>query len=200
MRKVFVLGSGLLLSVALAGGQNSNNSGTVNSMSTDPQQNQKATGTMGTTTGQPNDVTPGSSQNYSGGVPSTSTMTGSGSDGKMPASSAPPNSGAVTGNSSQLPNSDPSSKNDKKEQRKPKAPSSGTPSRTAPSSSVPPQVSAIDHLPKCEAGMHPFYDGQQFGGTWGCIADEVNDVNKPAPDCEYTLLKTTCGLRANHKT
>jgi len=32
--------------------------GTVNSMSVDPQQNQKMTGSMGTTTGQPNDVTP----------------------------------------------------------------------------------------------------------------------------------------------
>jgi len=72
MRKAFTLACGVILSATLAAAQNSNG-GTVKSMSTDPQQNQKATGTMGTTTGQPNDVTPGSNANPNGGVPSTAT-------------------------------------------------------------------------------------------------------------------------------
>jgi hypothetical protein len=76
--------SGIVLGVLLASwmvvAQNPNG-GTVNSMSTDPQQNQKMTGSMGTTTGQPNDVTPGSNAATTVGNPSDRTMTGSDSNG-----------------------------------------------------------------------------------------------------------------------
>ncbi len=58
-------------------------SGTVNSMSVDPTQNQKLTGTLATTTGQPNDVTPGSENMPNGLVPVTTNMKGSGSNGNM---------------------------------------------------------------------------------------------------------------------
>jgi hypothetical protein len=71
---------GLLLGSCMAVAQNPS-SGTVNSMSTDPEQNQKMTGSMGTTTGQPNDVTPGSDAATSLGNPTTRTMTGSDSNG-----------------------------------------------------------------------------------------------------------------------
>lgn len=71
---------GLLLGGCMAVAQNPN-SGTVNSMSSDPEQNQKMTGSMGTTTGQPNDVTPGSGAATALGNPQTRTMTGSDSNG-----------------------------------------------------------------------------------------------------------------------
>lgn len=59
--------------VALAQEQSS---GTVNSMSVDPQQNQKLSGSMGTETGQPNDVTPGSHQDKALGNPANSQISG----------------------------------------------------------------------------------------------------------------------------
>jgi hypothetical protein len=86
MKKLLIATGGLILGATLTSAQNGN-SGTVNQMSTDPQQNQKATGTMGTTTGQPNDVSPETRNNPNGGVPSTTTMTGSGSNGDLRQSS-----------------------------------------------------------------------------------------------------------------
>jgi hypothetical protein len=85
MMKAIGIVSGLFLGSCMLLGQNAlaqnPNGGTVNSMSTDPQQNQKMTGTMGTTTGQPNDVTPGSGAADALGNPTTRTMTGSDSNG-----------------------------------------------------------------------------------------------------------------------
>jgi hypothetical protein len=88
MKTVLAVACGLMLSAVMISAQ-SGNSGTVNQMSNDPQQNQKATGTMGTTTGQPNDITPGSKNSPNGGVPSTTTMTGSGSNGNTQQSTTP---------------------------------------------------------------------------------------------------------------
>jgi len=51
-------------------------SGTVNSLSVDPQQNQKLSGSMGTETGQPNDVTPGSHRDKPLGNPSNAQISG----------------------------------------------------------------------------------------------------------------------------
>ncbi len=61
--------------------QESSGSGPVNSLTVNPTQNQELTGTMGTETGQPNDVTPGSENMPNGLVPVTTNMMGSGSNG-----------------------------------------------------------------------------------------------------------------------
>ena len=80
MMKAIGIMAAILLGSCLSLAQNPN-SGTVNSMSTDPEQNQKMTGSMGTTTGQPNDVTPGSGAATALGNPTTRTTTGSDSNG-----------------------------------------------------------------------------------------------------------------------
>ena len=51
-------------------------SGTVNSMSVDPQQNQKLSGSMGTETGQPNDVSRGADRNQQMANPSNRQISG----------------------------------------------------------------------------------------------------------------------------
>jgi hypothetical protein len=65
----FLLGCG----VALAQEQSS---GTVNSLSVDPQQNQKLSGSMGTETGQPNDVSRGEDRHQQLGNPSNRPISG----------------------------------------------------------------------------------------------------------------------------
>ncbi len=55
-----LLGCGVLLA-------QEQSSGTVNTLSTDPQQNQKLSGSMGTETGQPNDVSRGEDRNAAAG-------------------------------------------------------------------------------------------------------------------------------------
>lgn len=59
--------------VALAQQQSS---GTVNSLSVDPEQNQKLSGSMGTETGQPNDVNRSGARNEEVGNPSNSQISG----------------------------------------------------------------------------------------------------------------------------
>jgi len=66
----------VLLGCGMALAQEQSSSGTVNSLSVDPQQNQKLSGSMGTTTGQPNDVTPGSHRHNAQGNPSKSQISG----------------------------------------------------------------------------------------------------------------------------
>lgn len=80
MKTLAGITASLLLAGCVAWGQ-TGAGGTVNSQSTDPQQNQKMTGAMGTSNGQPNDVTPGSASSPNGGVQPDRTMTGSDSNG-----------------------------------------------------------------------------------------------------------------------
>jgi hypothetical protein len=55
-------------------------SGTVNTLSVDPQQNQKLSGSMGTETGQPNDVSRGADRKSQLGNPSSRPISGQQSD------------------------------------------------------------------------------------------------------------------------
>ena len=59
-------------------------SGTINTLSVNPRQNQELTNSTGTETGQPSDVVPGSESQPNGLVPVTTNMQGSGSNGDMP--------------------------------------------------------------------------------------------------------------------
>ena len=74
MKLVTVLCS-VLLGCGMAVAQEQS-SGTVNSMSVDPQQNQKLSGSMGTETGQPNDVSRGADRNQQMGNPSNRQISG----------------------------------------------------------------------------------------------------------------------------
>lgn len=74
-------------------------SGTVNTMSVDPQQNQKLSGSMGTETGQPNDVTRGEDRNQQVGNPSDRPISGQTSSGTAK---------NQTSNSKQVPGGSPS--------------------------------------------------------------------------------------------
>lgn len=65
-------------------------SGTVNSLSVDPQQNQKLSGSMGTETGQPNDVSRGADRNRDLGNPSNRPISGQVSSGPANAKPTPP--------------------------------------------------------------------------------------------------------------
>lgn len=70
MKRHAALAVGILFTVCACGSLvAAQSSGTVNPLSSDPQQNQKLSGNMGTTTGQPNSVTPGSRNNPDGGNP-----------------------------------------------------------------------------------------------------------------------------------
>ena len=72
--------AGLLLGgMALA----QSSSGTMNSLSTNPRQNQELTNSTGTESGQPSDAVPGSESQPNGLVPETTNMVGSGSNGNM---------------------------------------------------------------------------------------------------------------------
>jgi hypothetical protein len=75
-----VLGGGLVLA-------QEQSSGTVNSLSVDPQQNQKLSGSMGTETGQPNDVSRGADRNEQLGNPANGQISGqaSGATKEQPA-------------------------------------------------------------------------------------------------------------------
>jgi hypothetical protein len=79
----------VLAALVLLGGMSivavaQDSSGTVNTLSVNPRQNQELTNTTGTETGQPSDVVPGSENQPNGLVPVTTTMQGSGSNGNMP--------------------------------------------------------------------------------------------------------------------
>lgn len=56
-------------------------SGTINTLSLNPRQNQELTNTTGTESGQPSDAVPGSENEPNGLVPATTNMAGSGSNG-----------------------------------------------------------------------------------------------------------------------
>ena len=58
-------------------------SGTINSMSTNPRQNLELSNSTGTESGQPSDSVPGSQNQENGLMPVTSNMVGSGSNGDM---------------------------------------------------------------------------------------------------------------------
>jgi len=75
---------GLMCGAALA-----QQSGTINTLSVNPRQNQELTNSTGTETGQPSDAVPGSETEPNGLVPVTSNMVGSGSNGNMNQSVAP---------------------------------------------------------------------------------------------------------------
>jgi hypothetical protein len=64
-------------------------SGTINTLSVNPRQNQELTNSTGTETGQPTEAVPGSETEPNGLVPVTSNMVGSGSNGDMNQSVAP---------------------------------------------------------------------------------------------------------------
>jgi hypothetical protein len=64
-------------------------SGTVNSLSVDPQQNQKLSGSMGTDTGQPNDVSRGADRNAQLGNPSNRPISGQASSGTSKSTQTP---------------------------------------------------------------------------------------------------------------
>jgi hypothetical protein len=80
MSKLALFIAAILLSSCVVWAQDS--SGTVNSMSDNPYQNQEMTNTMGSTTGQPTDLG-GERDMPNGLVPSTTTMIGSGSNGNL---------------------------------------------------------------------------------------------------------------------
>ena len=76
-----LLAAALLLStLSLAQAQSS---GTINTLTTNPRQNQELTNTTGTETGQPSDAVPGSEAQPNGLVTPTTNMVGSGSNGNM---------------------------------------------------------------------------------------------------------------------
>ena len=68
----------LLCTVAVA-----QQSGTINTLTVNPRQNQELTNSTGTEPGQPSDAVPGSANEPNGLVPVTSNMIGSGSNGNM---------------------------------------------------------------------------------------------------------------------
>ena len=68
-----VLGCGMVMA-------QEQSSGTVNTLSVDPEQNQRLSGQMGTTTGQPNDVSRGADRNSQLGNPSSRPISGQQSD------------------------------------------------------------------------------------------------------------------------
>ena len=73
-------------------------SGTINTLTVNPRQNQELTNSTGTETGQPSDVVPGSESQPNGLVPVTTKMMGSGSNGNMTQStpgSKPPSAKAA---------------------------------------------------------------------------------------------------------
>ena len=70
----------LLSTLSLAQSQSS---GTINTLTTNPRQNQELTNTTGTETGQPSDAVPGSEEQPNGLVTPTTNMVGSGSNGDV---------------------------------------------------------------------------------------------------------------------
>jgi hypothetical protein len=73
----------LFAAVLLLGGVAAAQSGTINSMSTNPRQNVELSNSTGTESGQPSDSVPGSQSQENGLMPVTSNMVGSGSNGDM---------------------------------------------------------------------------------------------------------------------
>lgn len=67
---------GIALAAVLFGGIAVAQSGTVNSISNDPEQNQKLSGSMGTTSGTANDVTPGQDRDETLGNPGNAPISG----------------------------------------------------------------------------------------------------------------------------
>jgi hypothetical protein len=91
--------TGVFLSCLLAAGMafaQSSSGGTVNQMSVDPEQNQRKTDNMGTTTGQPSDSTRGAA---AVGNPSNSQIDGQSSNGGSKGAKAPGGSPAANQNS-----------------------------------------------------------------------------------------------------
>ena len=83
MKFVLSLLSTMLLLSCLAVTQSQSSGGTINSMTTDPRQNQELTNSTGTETGQPSDAVPGSEAQDNGLITPTTNMVGSGSNGNM---------------------------------------------------------------------------------------------------------------------
>lgn len=90
-----LLGCGMMLA-------QEQSSGTVNSLSVDPEQNQKLSGSMGTETGQPNDVSRGEDRHEQLGNPSNRPISGqpsSGTSNGKASSRKAPSSNKVPGGS-----------------------------------------------------------------------------------------------------
>jgi hypothetical protein len=83
MKFVLSLLSTMLLLSCLAVTQSQSSSGTINTMTTNPRQNQELTNTTGTETGQPSDAVPGSEAQDNGLITPTTNMVGSGSNGNV---------------------------------------------------------------------------------------------------------------------
>src|SRR4051812_22498702 len=77
----------LLSTIALAQSQSG---GTINTLTTNPRQNQELTNSTGTETGQPSDAVPGSEDEPNGLVTPTTNMVGSGSNGNVSQSTPGP--------------------------------------------------------------------------------------------------------------
>lgn len=101
--KLAALLCSLLLGCGMALAQEQS-SGTVNSLSVDPQQNQKLSGSMGTETGQPNDVSRGEDRNQQLANPSNSPISGQASSG----SSSSSHSSATSASKQTVPGGKPS--------------------------------------------------------------------------------------------
>ncbi len=84
-------------------------SGTVNSLSVDPQQNQKLSGSMGTETGQPNDVSRGADRHQQLGNPSNRPISGQASSGTSNTKSTSKTSTSKASNSNKAPGGSPAS-------------------------------------------------------------------------------------------
>ena len=83
MKLLINLLAALLLLAGMALAQAQSAGGTMNSLSTNPRQNQELTNSTGTESGQPSDAVPGSENQPNGLVPQTTNMVGSGSNGNM---------------------------------------------------------------------------------------------------------------------
>lgn len=86
--KLLALLCSVLLGCGIALAQEQS-SGTVNTMSVDPEQNQKLSGSMGTETGQPNDVSRGADRNAELGNPSNRPISGQTSSGAAKSNQTP---------------------------------------------------------------------------------------------------------------
>ena len=78
-----ILQMSLAVLIVLGGTMLAQQSGTINTLSVNPRQNQELTNTTGTETGQPSDAVPGSATEPNGLMPVTTEMLGSGSNGNM---------------------------------------------------------------------------------------------------------------------
>ena len=121
MKFVLSFLSTMLLLSTLSLAQSQSSGGTINTMTTDPRQNQELTNSTGTETGQPSDAVPGSEAQDNGLITPTTNMVGSGSNGDVnqpTPGSHPPAPAASEQNTPKNPSTDAGTKNASKSETK----------------------------------------------------------------------------------